>query len=82
MVLNDFIAGQEAHLIHFTPRPGGRKFDEFREKSFPGKSLTLQSASSLILAGFPGKTHIEDLRLDGGTITSYLVRMISANDYP
>jgi serine/threonine protein kinase len=82
MVLNDFIAGQEAHLIHFTPRPGGRKFDEFREKSFPGKSLTLQSASSLILAGFPGKTHIEDLRLDGGTITSDLVRMISANDYP
>lgn len=82
MALNDFVAGEEAHLIHFTPKPGGRDFPEFHEKTFLGKSLTLQAASSLILAGFPGKTHIEDLRLDGGTITSDLVRMISADDYP
>jgi len=82
MVLNDFVAGEEAHLIHFTPQQPDSGFPEFRENTFPGKNLTLQSTSSLILAGFPGKTHIEDLRLDGGTITSDLVRMISANEYP
>ncbi|YCM45288.1 serine/threonine-protein kinase [Verrucomicrobiaceae bacterium 227] len=82
MVINEFIAGEEAHLIHFTPKTSAPLVPEFHENTFPGKSLTLESSSSLILAGFPGKTHIDNLRLDGGTITSDLVRMISAEEYP
>lgn len=82
MALNHLIAGAEAHLIHYAPGDSGPAVPGFSKSVFPGKSLTLESSASLALTGFPGGAHIDDLRLDGGTVSSDFARLVSPGDYP
>lgn len=73
-LLNHFIANPEGHLIHYA--------DDQDDNAFPGKSLTLKPASTLTLVGLEKKTHIEDLCLDGGTISAELVNIVTPEIYP
>jgi len=72
--LNHFIAAPEGHLIHYS--------DDTLNNTFPGKSLTLQSASTLTLAGIENSICVENLILDGGTVTAELVNVVKAELFP
>jgi serine/threonine protein kinase len=72
--LNHFIAAPEGHLIHYA--------NDDINNTFPGKSLTLQTASTLTLAGIEKSIHVENLILDGGTITAELVNAVKPAVYP
>ena len=72
--LNQFVANPEGHLVHYTEDGG--------ENTFPGKSLTLKSASSLTIAGTNEAAHVENLHLEGGTVSGELVRAVKPEVYP
>lgn len=72
--VNHFVANPEAQLFHFV--------EDLDNNKFPGKSLTLKSASGLRICAEDKASHIENLILDGGTVSGDIVDAIKPALYP
>ncbi|MEM7013114.1 MAG: serine/threonine-protein kinase [Verrucomicrobiota bacterium] len=59
----DFVAQASAHLM-------AHSFQNNETLAFPGRSLSLQTGSSLHIGGQKARVQIDRLLLDGGTLTS------------